>query len=112
MTLLGSLSSLIGATVFALAITVICSLPAYFIAIITFITYAGCFADTAMGSLIQLKYRCHTCGKVTEREEHCGAPTECIGGIRFINNDTVNLLSGAVVFLLSFIIFVLVGIPT
>ena len=112
MTLLGSLSSLIGAAVFAIAVTLICDLPVCLAAIITCITYAGCLADTAMGSLIQLKYRCTTCGKVTEREEHCGNATERIGGVRFINNDTVNLLSGAVVFLLSIIIFVLIGIPT
>ena len=112
MTLLGSLSSLIGAVLFALAVTLICSLPAYCAAVITAITYTGCLADTAMGSLFQVKYRCNTCGRITEREEHCGNPTEKIGGITFMNNDTVNLLSGAIVFLLAFTVFILIGIPT
>jgi hypothetical protein len=31
-----------------------------------------------------------------------------VGGVSFLNNDTVNLLSGAVVFLLSFTVFLFV----
>ena len=51
---------------------------------------------------------CDVCGAETEKEEHCGAPTQLVGGLSFINNDTVNLASGLVVFLLSFTVFLIV----
>jgi uncharacterized membrane protein len=107
-TLLGTVASLIGAAAFATAITLICGLPLYAIALITGISYVGCISDTVLGALVQAKYRCAVCGAETEKEEHCGATTQLVGGLSFINNDTVNLASGLVVFLLSFTVFLIV----
>ena len=104
-TLLGTLASLIGAVAFAVVITLICGLPPYAAALIAAVSYAGCITDTVLGSLVQAKYRCDICGADTEREEHCGSPTRLVGGLAFINNDTVNLISGCTVFLLSLTVF-------
>ena len=104
-TLLGTVASLVGAFVFASLITLICHLPIYAIALIVAVSYAGCVTDTVLGALVQVKYRCRICGADTEREEHCATPTVHLRGISKINNDTVNLLSGFVVFLLSFTVF-------
>lgn len=58
--------------------------------------FIGVMADSAMGSLLQVKYRCKACGIITEKEIHCGKPTEKHSGIEFFDNDVVNVLSGAV----------------
>ena len=61
--------------------------------LITVIGYAGCVFDSVIGSVAQVKYRCPVCGRVVERDSHCGAPTAPYKGLRPINNDAVNLLS-------------------
>ena len=107
-TVLGTLASLIGAVIFAVVITVICEFPLYAIPLISAVSYAGCIVDTVLGALVQAKYRCSVCGADTERDTHCGSPTRLIGGVSFINNDTVNLISGCTVFLLSFTVFLVI----
>ncbi len=107
-TMLGTLASLVGAVIFATAITFICGLPHYAIVLISAVSYAGCITDTVIGALFQAKYRCSVCGSNTEREEHCGVPTKLVSGLAFINNDTVNFISNTIVFLLSFSVFFVV----
>ena len=46
-----------------------------------------------LGSLAQAKYRCVSCGALSEKRNHCEASTQLHAGVRFITNDTVNLLS-------------------
>ena len=65
--------------------------------------FLGCMFDSAAGSLIQLKYRCPVCGSIVEGEIHCGQRTVQVKGMRFINNDMVNLLGNAFSFLLEII---------
>ena len=55
----------------------------------------GAIFDSFMGSILQAKYRCAACGKVTEREEHCGICTTLTSGFAVIDNDIVNLISCA-----------------
>jgi uncharacterized protein (TIGR00297 family) len=50
----------------------------------------GSASDSVMGASVQAQYRCGVCGKITERTIHCGATTEFVSGIRWINNDLVN----------------------
>ena len=104
-TLLGSVASAIGAVGFAVAIKLLCSLPWFSVFVIAGFLYVGCIADTVLGSLLQVKYRCVVCGRITEKETHCETQTQYERGIKHVNNDTVNLLSGFVVFLLSFSLF-------
>lgn len=63
--------------------------------------------DSVLGSTMQAKYLCRSCGNFVEREEHCNNQTIYYSGYKFINNDSVNLLaglSGVVVFLFFYLI--------
>ena len=58
------------------------------------VTCAGFFAavcDSALGSGVQVKYRCPACGALTEKPTHCGAPGSPEKGVRWMTNDAVNL---------------------
>jgi uncharacterized protein (TIGR00297 family) len=56
---------------------------------------AGAVADSLVGALWQARRYCPRCGRDTERKVHiCGTNTELAGGISWLDNDGVNLLSG------------------
>ncbi|HET8628187.1 MAG TPA: DUF92 domain-containing protein [Thermomicrobiales bacterium] len=57
---------------------------------------AGAFADSVLGATLQARYRCPRCGALTERTRHCDAPTVLVGGLRWLDNDAVNLASSAI----------------
>ena len=58
---------------------------------------AGGLADSLLGATLQARYRCATCGAARERPEACcGASPALAGGLRWMTNDTVNLLATAV----------------
>ena len=57
------------------------------------VTAAGFFAalcDSALGSGVQVKFRCPVCGKLTEKPKHCGVAGTPERGVRFMTNDAVN----------------------
>lgn len=53
--------------------------------------FLGCIADSVMGSLLQRKEKCDVCGLITEKKIHCSNPTSYYSGVKWINNDVVNL---------------------
>lgn len=55
--------------------------------------FAGAFIDSLLGASLQKMYRCTVCGKSVEVAVHCDQPTKPERGIRWMNNDVVNLLS-------------------
>ena len=60
------------------------------------VTAAGFFAavcDSALGSGLQVKYRCGVCGALTEKPVHCGAAGTAEAGVRWMTNDTVNFIN-------------------
>ncbi len=63
--------------------------------IVSFSAFCGAAFDSFLGSVFQVKYKCSSCGVITERAEHCGAPTVQHSGLAFIDNDVVNMLSCA-----------------
>ncbi len=91
--------SLLG-TVSSVAAAILVSLVALAFGRITFIealiiftsATLGAIFDSLLGSLLQIKFKCAVCGTIVEREEHCGKPTVRHSGLRFVNNDCVNLL--------------------
>lgn len=57
----------------------------------------GCIADSVLGATVQSARRCDGCGAWTERRVHtCGFRTHHARGIRWMTNDTVNLLATVV----------------
>lgn len=102
---LGTLGSFSGALLIALVAgagqargwAVPGSSPLGLIAIVTVAGIAGSIVDSLLGATIQARYRCPTCNQMTEHHIHwCGAPTVFDGGVRWMSNDTVNLLAIAV----------------
>jgi uncharacterized protein (TIGR00297 family) len=55
---------------------------------------AGSTIDSLLGATLQQRRWCDRCSAATERVIHgCGARTRIVGGIRWLDNDTVNALS-------------------
>jgi uncharacterized protein (TIGR00297 family) len=55
---------------------------------------AGGLGDSILGALLQVRRWCDRCESSTEQPVHvCGAATRISGGVRWIDNDTVNLIS-------------------
>jgi uncharacterized protein (TIGR00297 family) len=54
----------------------------------------GALADSLLGATVQGRRRCPQCGVATERLVHdCGTETVAAGGLAWLDNDLVNLLS-------------------
>ena len=51
----------------------------------------GALCDSALGSGVQVKYRCPACSALTEKPVHCSVPGVPERGLRFMTNDAVNL---------------------
>lgn len=64
---------------------------------------AGSTIDTLVGAALQGRRWCEHCNEATERPVHrCGEQTRTSGGVTWMNNDVVNLLSGMLGGLLTF----------
>ena len=70
--------------------------------------FFGVMFDSMLGSLLQIKYKCKTCGIITEKEVHCDKLTEKHSGIEFFDNDVVNITSGAVSAAVAFLLSVVI----
>ncbi len=64
----------------------------------------GVLSDSVIGSTLQRKNICTECGRITERSEHCGMPTELSSGISFITNPVVNTISSLITLMLAVLI--------
>ena len=91
-TALGFGMSALGAALIALCYALPADGPG-FVAFLD-VTAAGFFAavcDSALGSGVQVKYRCGVCGALTEKPVHCGEAGTAERGVRWMTNDAVNL---------------------
>ncbi len=90
-TALGFAMSALGAALVALCFSLPADGPGF--ACFLDVTAAGFFAavcDSALGSGVQVKYRCGVCGALTEKPVHCSVPGTPERGVRWMTNDTVN----------------------
>lgn len=88
----GTIASLAGAIV--IAATSLAWLESNYIInliIIVIAGFVGSIADSILGSTVQAQYKCQICNQPTERKSHCGYETGFIRGVKWINNDAVNL---------------------
>lgn len=52
--------------------------------------------DSVLGATAQARFRCPTCGTVSERRRHgCGSTGQAVRGLSHLNNDGVNFLATA-----------------
>lgn len=105
--LLGTIAALFG----ALFITTISSFFFKEITLKLFILivicgFLGNIFDTILGAFFQVKFKCQSCGLITERLTHCGKLTEHSYGLQIINNDFVNLLSGLLAAVLGAVLYI------
>lgn len=55
---------------------------------------AASLVDSWLGATVQAQYRCTACGRSTERVRHCDRDATWQRGLRWINNDVVNIACG------------------
>ena len=57
----------------------------------------GTIADSLLGATVQARYRCTTCGRSLEQARHaCGTAADHVSGVRWVDNDVVNLAATTV----------------
>ena len=74
-----------------------------FVAVV-FTAFIGTIVDSILGSLVQRKYICPRCNKITERKTHCCTQTRLFGGIGFVDNTCVNFFSNMLTFVIAIIV--------
>lgn len=102
--LLGTTAAVLGSFVIAVASYYFFHLTEGEFLFILFLGFTGNVVDTLLGAFVQASYQCSVCGIKTEKPFHCGRKTNLIKGIPFLNNDTVNFLSGLSALLLGILI--------
>jgi uncharacterized protein (TIGR00297 family) len=94
-TLVGTTASIIGAA-FVGTMAALAGWPPGVAAAIVAGGIAGSLADSVLGAAAQVRRWCDRCDMATEQAVHvCGTGTRISGGIAWIDNDTVNLISVA-----------------
>lgn len=93
-TLAGTLGAVVGAA-FIAVVTLALSWPLP-VAVGGFVGgVAGSTIDSVLGATLQKRRWCDRCNRATERDIHdCGAVTVWTGGLAWLDNDAVNLISG------------------
>ncbi|HVZ38591.1 MAG TPA: DUF92 domain-containing protein [Candidatus Kapabacteria bacterium] len=106
----GTLGAFAGACSVALAGMPWEGLPLRALLIVPAAGMIGMLADSLAGAILQARYRCGTCGIVTEQRTHCGSTPTLAAGRAWITNDVVNLLCCAVGALAAALSFLLPGL--
>ncbi|MEM0119952.1 MAG: DUF92 domain-containing protein [Thermoprotei archaeon] len=68
--------------------------------------FFGALLDSLLGATLQAKYVCRVCSKKTEKATHCDANCTLIGGIKQLDNDTVNIAASFLGALIGILLFV------
>ncbi|GCF09350.1 DUF92 domain-containing protein [Dictyobacter arantiisoli] len=92
---LGASAAAAGALAEGLIFTLLNQQPALLLPLISLVSgFAGSLLDSLLGATVQAMYYCPVCQKETEKHIHnCGTPTTYLRGIRWMDNDMVNLLA-------------------
>lgn len=111
-TRLGLFASLLGSFVIALLWSMLYSgmFNCWFLNTIniTLSGFIGCLVDSILGDLFQVQYKTSS-GKITEHEYTDGVRNIYFRGVKWMNNDIVNLLSNLSSSIVSFILILLLN---
>ena len=105
MSLVGTVASFACSTLMASLAWILFDIGIIDFAIIAVSGFMGNLFDSFLGSVLQVKYNCTICGKITEKKEHCSTATVNYSGVSWIDNNTVNLFSTIFSTLLSILLF-------
>ena len=108
MSVVGTVSALLAAFLFSTLVLPFGFDDVSFLLIAPISAFLGVVFDSFLGSLLQVKYKCNVCDSLTERELHCGVKTTRTSGIKFVDNDVVNITSGLFTAIISIVLFVLI----
>lgn len=93
MTVAGCVGAAAGASIVAGTGAIVSGVP-ILLPVGTLIGFFGMFADSALGALIQGRFRCPACEMASEWRIHrCGISTTLEGGVAWLNNDGVNFFT-------------------
>ena len=106
-TLLGFSAALLGAALIGLIYVLLAKGSLTQFIFITCGGFLGALIDSILGSRLQIKYQCLSCGSLTEKRRHCNRDTLYYRGFRCITNDFVNFLSNFSVAVLSLVVLYL-----
>ena len=104
MGLLGTLAAALGAGAIALSMGLCFPIGPGRALGIGGLIFAQTLLDSAMGSLIQAKYRCPDCGTLSEHRIHCGREGRLVSGLGRVDNNMVNLLSSLAITLAAILV--------
>jgi len=108
----GSLASLAGALVIGGAQLIADWPPAVIVATVLG-GVVGALIDSGLGATVQHRRWCDRCNSGTEQAIHgCGSATRAAGGVAWIDNDAVNLLSVLAGAATALILFAVQGLPS
>lgn len=100
----GSLAGLLGSVIISISGFLLIEFNLKFFVIIIMSGILGNVLDSILGAAVQVKYNCPVCRKSVEIKNHCATQTHYFGGIRFIDNNAVNLIA-SISGILFFILF-------
>ena len=106
-TLIGSIGSLLGASVIAFAVWLFSPISNSILFAIIFIGFLASLFDSLLGATVQAKYETQF-GEIIEIQEN-GATL--ISGYKWLNNDMVNLLNTAFAPILMVLYLILFNTP-
>ena len=109
MSLIGTFAGFVGAFLIGTVAYAFGVLNGKMLLIVVFSGFIGSVFDSLLGSLLQVKYKCTVCGKITEKREHHGEKTVRVSGFELVDNDIVNLSSSAFAAILAVVLGTLVG---
>lgn len=101
MTVLGTGCAMVGSLLTGVYSGFVMQAEAVVACLIGVMVFAQTLLDTWMGSILQAKYQCCKCGKITEKKKHCSQETDHVFGKKWMDNNMVNMISSGIIVLIS-----------